>query len=482
MVRRLVEAQQGGRPHQHAGQGQARLLTAREHRHLLVHAVTREEEGAEDRAQPRVRRLGRDRLHLFQHRARRIQRVELVLGVIMDGHVRAQRALAAIEGQHAGQHLEQRGLAGAVVADQRHPLAALHREVDAAIDHVVAVGLVDAGQRGHATARAWGLREREVHLPAHPGQLDALDLGQHLHPALHLAGLGGLIAKALDEALDLGDALGLVARARLQQLAPGLALDEEVVVVAGVDREALGREVGDRGHHAVDEVAIVRDHHHGAVVGGQEVLEPRQRGEVEVVGGLVEQQQRGRHQQQPGQRRAHAPAPGELFQRPVELVGGEPEAAEDGAGRRLQPVAAERLEAVLQLAVALGEGLAGRRLQRPGHVLHLALERPHLLEPAERLDQHGAGDGAAGHLLRQVADRRRARAAHLPAVGLLQPGQDATERGLAGAVGTDETDALAVGDAPADVAEENLTPVPLGDAVELDHRRPITPCSGSSRA
>ena len=93
-------------------------------------------------------------------------------------------------------------------------------------------------------------------------------LVEHLDAALHLARLGRLVAEALDEALDLGDALGLVARARLQELAPGLALHQEVVVVARVDHEPLGREVGDRRDHAVQEVAVVRDHDHGAVVAG----------------------------------------------------------------------------------------------------------------------------------------------------------------------------------------------------------------------
>ena len=79
-----------------------------------------------------------------------------------------------------------------------------------------------------------------------------------------------------------------------------------------------------------------------------------------MVGRLVEQQERGGQQQQPGQRGAHAPAAGELGERPRQLVGAEAEAAEDGAGLRLQPVAAERLEAMLQLAVALGQRLARR--------------------------------------------------------------------------------------------------------------------------
>ena len=460
MVGGLVEAQQGGRPHQHARQRQAGLLAARQHRDLLVDGVARKQECAEDRAQARVGRLGRHRLQLFQHRPGRHEGVQLMLGVVVNGHVRAQCPLAPLERQHAGQDLQQRRLAGAVLADQGQPLAPLHRDVDARVDDVVAVGLVDAGQRGHAAAGARRLRKREVHLAARAGQLDALDTLQHLDAALHLAGLGRLVAEPLDEALDLGDALGLVARARLEQLAPGLALDQEVVVVARVHREAVGAEVGDRGDHPVQEIAVVRDHDHGPVVAGQEVLQPGEGGEVQVVGRLVQQQQRWRQQEQPRQRRPHAPAAGKLRQRAMQLVGPEAEAAQDGARRRLEPIAAERLEAVLEIAVARGERVTRRRLEGAGDVLHLALERPHLVEAAQRFHQHGAG-GAGGDLLRQIPDGGGARAAHLPGVRLVETGQDPAERGLAGAVGADEPDAL---------------------AVELDHRPPITPSSGFSRA
>ena len=69
--------------------------------------------------------------------------------------------------------------------------------------------------------------------------LDPIHLVEHLDPALHLAGLRRLIAEAVDEALDLRHALGLVACARLEKRVPGFALDKKMIVVAGVD--------GDRG-------------------------------------------------------------------------------------------------------------------------------------------------------------------------------------------------------------------------------------------
>ncbi len=70
-----------------------------------------------------------------------------------------------------------------------------------------------------------------------------------------------------------------------------------------------------------------------ALVLGEVVLEPRDRLGVEVVGGLVEQQQVGRAQQQAAERHAAALAAGEL--------------CDLGVGRRQ----AQRVHRVLQLGV-----------------------------------------------------------------------------------------------------------------------------------
>src|SRR2546428_1412720 len=471
MVRGLVETQDVGRPHQQLGQRQARLLAAREHRLLLVYGVAGEEEGAEDGAQPRVRQPRSRGDDLLQHGVRRRQRVELVLRVVVNGHVGAERALAALEGQHAGQDLQERGLVRAVLADEGHALATLDREVHPRVDDVVAVGLVQAGQRRHAPARARRLGELEVDPPRGAGQLDALDLGEHLHAALHLTRLGRLVAEALDEPLDLLDALGLVARLRFQQRVAGLALDEVVVVVARVDGETRRRQLGDRGHHAVEEVAVVGDDDHRARVARAKILAPRDRLEGQGVRRLVGQQQRGRQQQQAGQRRAHPPAARELGDRPRQLVGTEAEPAQDRLGLTLEPVATERLEAVLEVAVARGEGVGRRRGQHRRDLLHVALQRPDVGEAGERLRQHRAL-AARGGLLGEVADGGGARAAHAPRVGLVEAGQDATERRLAGAVRADEPDPLPVRDAPREVAEEDLPAERLGDAIDADH--PVT--------
>ena len=217
----------------------------------------------------------------------------------------------------------------------------------------------------------------------------------------------------------------------------------------------------------------------GARVAGEEILQPGERLEVQVVRRLVEQQERGRQQQQAGQRRAHPPAPRELGHRTRQLVGTEAEAGEDRLGLVLQPVAAERLEAMLEVAVARGQRLGRRRGQRRRHVFHVTLERPDVREAGERFRQHRAL-AAGGGLLRKVADGGGARAAHAPHVGIVETGEDAAERRLAGAVGADEPDPLPLRDAPRQIAEEDLPAERLGDRLDGDQR--VIPCPGQTRA
>ena len=56
------------------------------------------------------------------------------------------------------------------------------------------------------------------------------------------------------------------------------------------------------------------DDHHRAAIALQEILQPQHAFEVEIVGGLVQQQQIGRGEQDRRQRHAHAPAAGKFRQ------------------------------------------------------------------------------------------------------------------------------------------------------------------------
>ena len=187
-----------------------------------------------------------------------------------------------------------------------------------------------------------------------------------------------------------------------------------------------------------------------------------------MVRRLVEEQQRR------GLAAAGARAPRASASRPrtrpaaAELGVPEAEPAQDDAGLRLEPVAAERLEAMLEVPVPRGERLVGGLVELRRQRFQLALDLPDLGEAGQGLAQHRAA-GLAGRLLGQVADRRLARPAHPPGVGRIQAHEDPAERGLADAVRADEADALAPAELPRDVAEENPVAVGPGDALELDH-------------
>ena len=83
---------------------------------------------------------------------------------------------------------------------------------------------------------------------------------------------------------------------------------DEVVVGPAVVRERARVQVDDVGAHGVEKVARVRHHDHRAVPLQQLVLQPQHGVQVQVVGGLVQQQNVRLHEQRTRQRHAHAPA------------------------------------------------------------------------------------------------------------------------------------------------------------------------------
>jgi hypothetical protein len=130
-------------------------------------------------------------------------------------------------------------------------------------------------------------------------------------------------------------------------------------------------------------------------------------------------------------------------------------------GRRLQldAVAVAQAEAVLQIAVAMQH----RVVIRFGNaaVAQTFLELVHL-----GLDGEELGEGAAGFLehrmtgvsepvLGQVAHGQGGRFQNGAAVRLVEAPHHAQQRRLAGAVGTAQADALAIGNLPRDVVEQH---------------------------
>ena len=391
-----------------------------------------------------------------------------MLGEIAHLHARADRHLAVVGRGLAGHELEEGALAGAVHAHHTPALAAPDQEVEVVVDlsrsvafrHVIELGDVLAGARRRA--------EVELDDAAALGGLDAVDLLQLLHPTLHLRG----VARAGLEALDEGDLLGehgLLARVlRLLLGGRDLPLLLVEVVVARIRDEITPVDLHDLCDESVQELPIMGRHDQRAVEPAEELFEPDDGLDVEVVGRLVEEERVGAHEEDAGQRDAHLPPAGELADVVVHDLGAEAEAGEDLLCARLQRVAAQLVEAGLRVAEALHQLLDLVRALRVGHgVLQLVELVRGLGDGAgacHRLFEHRA----AAHLadvLAEVADGDVAIDRDLAAVGLLLLHDHAKDRGFAGSVRADEPHLFTLEDAHRRFEEEDLFAVLLGDAV-----------------
>ena len=127
---------------------------------------------------------------------------------------------------------------------------------------------------------------------------------QRLEPLLVLVHLGVLAVAAipLDELPLARDLLGRGVRVLALPGIRRLALLEVRGVAALERRQPAVAQLPDAGHDRVQEGPVVGRDQERALASGEVRLQPLQRGEVQVVGGLVEQQQVRVIDQQPSQR------------------------------------------------------------------------------------------------------------------------------------------------------------------------------------
>jgi hypothetical protein len=250
----------------------------------------------------------------------------------------------------------------------RHPVPPKQAKVYTAVDRRVAVGLVNLSQLAHHGAASPRLGKPKVDALGGADGFHPLDLVQLLDPTLDLTRLGRLVTELADEPLHLLDLVGLVPLSGLELLLPEQLLGLVIVIVAHVQTEAPQLQLRDPVHHAVEKVPVVGDDHHRPLVSREEVLDPLEGLEVQVVGRFVQQEQVRRLEQESAQGDPHSPTARQRGQRGVELVGREAQPAQDRLGARVQAVAAQRLVLVLEVAVAVHEFLGGPVL----HLGHFA--------------------------------------------------------------------------------------------------------------
>ena len=290
----------------------------------------------------------------------------------------------------------------------------------------------------HRASAGIGLRKAEVDGLLFRRNLDALDLLQFLDAALHLLGLGRLSAKAIDEGLELLDALALVLVGGDELIAALLLLLQVLLVVAAVEVDALVPDLDDAIDGDVEEVAVMRDQDVGKRILQQKSLQPVAGFEIEMVGGLVEQQQVGLRQQQLGECDAHLPAAGELsgVARPVFLA--KAEAVEHRADLRVERVAVVHAEVAGDGVVAIGHLVifARSRIEFAhlvGELFHLGFHRLQAAEDGHALVEDGAAFETQA-ILRQIAEGGVLGGGDGAVVERLDAAQHLQQRGFAGAV------------------------------------------------
>ena len=198
---------------------------------------------------------------------------------------------------------------------------------------------------------------------------------------------------------------------------------------------------------------------------GEVLFQPRDRVDIEVVGGLVEDEHIGLGQQEACQCHPHPPTARHLLDRTVGVAVVETQSGEHLAGLGFERIAAHCREPPLHLSV-FGQNrvLIGGRILHLGfepvetflHVGELACARDHFFD-------HGSGSGV-DEILRQVSELHVARLGDLPLIGFAVANEDLDERGLAGAVATHQSDASTSGEFEGDVAEQLARAIRLGES------------------
>jgi len=212
-------------------------------------------------------------------------------------------------------------------------------------------------------------------------------------------------------------------------------LAQPVVVAAHVLHQPPVAFERDRArHHVIEEPPVVADDQQRARPFRQLCLQQLERLEVEVVGGLVEHQDIGRPREQPGQ------------QQPVAL------AARQRLHGRTRPLWRE--QEVFEVAVDVAEA--------SGH-------RHPIVAVADGVDDRALGVELFA-LLVVVGHLHVGAAPHRAGIGRQFAEQQPQQRGLAGAVGPDEADAVAAQHAGREVADHHPVAVRLGQVLGLEHQ------------
>src|SRR5581483_12076710 len=370
-------------------------------------------------------------------------------------------------------HPNQRGLARSVRSHQSDAVAALNEKIQVVENAVGAVALRNVPELLHDAPAGLWLREAEMNGLLLRRQLDALNLFELFDAALHLAGLGGLVAETVDKDFQMMNSFLLVFVSSFQLGEPVLLQRFVAGIIACIKVHAPVPELGDFLYCDVQKIPVMRNDDERMRIPVQIIFQPVARLKIQMVCGLVEQQQVRFLEQQLGQGDAHLPAAREFLGSAPPLLFRETEAGEHRSNPGLGRVPVERLKLVLHAVKPLGGGAIffARRVQTAqlfSQFALLALERQHFRKNAQTFLKDGsARQGQA--VLGQITYAQAPGPIDPARIERLQPGEDFEQRGLAAAIAADQANAVLRRYEPVESVEEEPLAKALASPGQLKH-------------
>ena len=211
--------------------------------------------------------------------------------------------------------------------------------------------------------------------------------------------------------------------------------------VARAGEQPAAVEFDDARRHAVEETPVVGDEDDARRRADQELFQPLDGADVEVVGRLIEQEQVGRHRQRLREREALLLPAGECADACVRI---ERKALDDALGLRFEGPRLARLQLALQRVQAVEQ----RRLVGAGlghgvrHGVVLGQERGNFAHPGDHGLEHRKLR-IEGRLLRHVAHADARLAPDAAVVERALPRQSPQQRGFTATVAPDQGHTLA---------------------------------------
>jgi hypothetical protein len=257
---------------------------------------------------------------------------------------------------------------------------------------------------------------------------------QRLDAALRLACLGRLGPEARHETLHVRDLALLSLEQRLLLGKDLRTLQFKTAVVARIEGDPLLLDMRHVIHDPVQERTVMGDQQQGARIGREPLLQPEHRVQVQVVGGLVEQQQVRAAHERLGQVQAHAPATREIRHRALQVRLAEAQAVEQAPGTTGCPPGVDTVQTLVHPGHA-------RPVTRSLGPPKLRLERAQLRVTIQDVVQGGTLRGRG--LLRHAGDDPFGGVFAGPLVRRQFAAYQCKQAGLAGTVGARQADAPA---------------------------------------